>query len=72
MAKHVYSYDIDNADPNTVQATMTALFAGPNSRAAQNSSTSALEQRQQNNAQTQTQSTTGFGTSTGGGTSGLR
>jgi type II secretory pathway component GspD/PulD (secretin) len=70
MVKHVYSYDIDNADPTTVQSTMTALFAGQNTRAPQNTTTSALAQRQQNNAQTQTQSTTGFGGS-GGGTTAL-
>jgi type II secretory pathway component GspD/PulD (secretin) len=67
----VFVYDIDSADPITVQQTMTALFAGPNTRAPQTTTTSALSQRENSAAQQQTQpSTSGFGS--GSGTSSLR
>jgi general secretion pathway protein D len=73
--QNVYSFPIDNADPVTVQAAMTAIFSGPNTKAPTSSSqnASALATRVQNNAQQQTSSssTTGFGTSAGGGTSAL-
>jgi type II secretory pathway component GspD/PulD (secretin) len=71
QVQHVYSYDINTADPTTVNAAMTALFAGQNHQnASGNQNQSALLQRQQNNAQQTTQSTTGFGTSGGGGMGG--
>ena len=74
MKQNVYSYDINSADPVTVQAALTALFSGPTTKpqtTTQNSS--ALATRVQNNAQQQTSSssTTGFGASGGGGTTGL-
>jgi type II secretory pathway component GspD/PulD (secretin) len=72
MIKHVYSFDIDSADPLTVQATMTALFAGQNTRTPQNNNTSALEQRANTAAQQQQTQTSTFGASGSGGTSGLR
>lgn len=69
--QRVYVFDIDSADPVTVQQTMTALFAGQNTRTPQSTSTSALTQRETSAAQQQTQSTTtGFGVGSGSG--GLR
>ena len=59
--QNVYSFDIDSADPTSVQQLTTALFAGPNQRSQQNSSPSALEQRATSAAQQQTQSTSSFG-----------
>jgi type II secretory pathway component GspD/PulD (secretin) len=76
QVQHVYSYDINSADPVTVQAALTALFSGPNTKAPTSSTqnASALAEREQNNAQQQTSSsaTSGFGGSgSGGGTTGL-
>jgi len=74
MMQHVFAYKLNNADPVTAQAAMTALFAGQNTKAPTTTqNASALATRVQNNAQQQTSSssTTGFGTSGGGGTTGL-
>jgi type II secretory pathway component GspD/PulD (secretin) len=74
MVQHVYSYDINSADPATVQAALTALFSGPNTKTQTTTqNASALANRVQNNAQQQTSSsaTAGFGNTAGGGTTGL-
>jgi type II secretory pathway component GspD/PulD (secretin) len=73
MMQHVFAYKLNNADPVTAQAAMTALFQGANTKAPTTTQNeSALAQRQQNNAQQQTSSssTSGFGSSAGGGTMG--
>lgn len=63
--QHVIAFQLKNADPQTVQAAMTALFSGPNTKTPTTTSTSALVQRQTTAAQQQTTSTsTGLG---GGG-----
>jgi type II secretory pathway component GspD/PulD (secretin) len=76
MVKHVYIYDIGDADPVTLQAGLTTMFSGPNTKTQTSTQNeSALSQRQQSTAQQQTttSSTTGFGTTGGGGgTTGLR
>ena len=69
--QHVFAYDIDSADPASVQETMTTLFAGTQSR-TQQTTTTALSARANanNNSQAATTSTTsGFGTT---GSSALR
>ena len=73
MIQHVIAIKLNNADPVTAQAALTALFAGQNTKTATSTQNeSALAQRQQSAAQSQTTSSTtsGFGTSTGGGTMG--
>jgi len=68
--QHVFAYDIDSADPASVQETMTTLFAGTQSR-TQTTTTTALSARQNanNNSQSSTtSSSSGFGTT---GSSGL-
>jgi general secretion pathway protein D len=75
MVKHVYVYDIGDADPVTLQAGLTTMFSGPNTHTQTSTQNeSALAQRQLSTAQQQTSSssTTGFGTSSGGGTMGSR
>jgi type II secretory pathway component GspD/PulD (secretin) len=69
QVQHVHAYDLSTADPVTVQAALTALFSGPNTKASTTSqNASALAQRQQNNAQQQqATTTTGFGTMGSGG-----
>jgi type II secretory pathway component GspD/PulD (secretin) len=69
QVQHVYSYELSTADPVTVQAALTALFQGPNSKAPTTTqNASALATRVQNSAQQQpTPTTSGFGTSGGGG-----
>jgi len=70
--QHVFAYDIDSADPASVQETMTTIFGGTQSR-TQTTTTTALSARTtaNNNSQSSTTSTTsGFGTS--GSSSGLR
>jgi type II secretory pathway component GspD/PulD (secretin) len=74
MMQHVFAYKLNNADPVTAQAAMTALFQGPNTKAPTTTqNASALATREQNNAQQQTSSSTtsGLGSSGGGGTTGL-
>jgi hypothetical protein len=74
--QHVHAIVLNNADPVTVQAAMTALFAGANTKASTTTqNTSALQSRETSAAQSQTttsSSTSGFGSSTGGGTMGSR
>jgi type II secretory pathway component GspD/PulD (secretin) len=68
--KGVYTYDLNAADPITVQNALTALFAGSSYKAQSSTSTAdPLTSRAQGNAQQQSSSstTTGFG-STGAGT----
>jgi type II secretory pathway component GspD/PulD (secretin) len=76
MVQHVHAIVLNNADPVTVQAAMTALFAGANTKASTTTqNTSALQSRETSAAQSQTttsSSTSGFGSSTGGGTMGSR
>lgn len=69
QVQHVYSYQLSTADPVTVQAALTQLFQGQNSKTSSSTqTTSALATRAQNSAQQQTTPTTsGFGTSGGGG-----
>jgi type II secretory pathway component GspD/PulD (secretin) len=67
--QHVYALAIESADPSSVQETMTALFAGSQSK-SQTSTTSALQARMtaNNNSQSSTTSTTsGFGSSSSSG-----
>jgi type II secretory pathway component GspD/PulD (secretin) len=75
MMQHVIAVKLNNADPVTVQAAMTALFSGQNTKAPTTTqNASPLATREQNNAQQQTSSsssTSGFGSSAGGGTTGL-
>jgi type II secretory pathway component GspD/PulD (secretin) len=72
QVQHVHAYDLSTADPVTVQAALTALFSGPNTKASTSTqNASALAQRQQNNAQQQqATTTTGFGTMGSGGSGG--
>jgi type II secretory pathway component GspD/PulD (secretin) len=76
MMQHVFAYKLNNADPVTAQAAMTALFQGANTKAPTTTqNASPLATREQNNAQQQTSSsssTSGLGSSAGGGTTGLR
>ena len=70
MVQHVHSYYLNNADPVSLQAALTALFSGPNTKAStQSENTSPLQQRANSAAQQSQSSTTGFGTS-GTGTMG--
>jgi type II secretory pathway component GspD/PulD (secretin) len=68
QVQHVHAWQLSTADPITVQAALTQLFAGQNSKAPSSTqNTSALMQRQQNAAQQQTTpSTSGFGTAASG------
>ncbi len=74
MMQHVHAYVLNNADPVTAQAAMTALFAGQTTKPTTTQNASPLQTREQNNAQQQTtsSSTSGFGASGGGGTMGSR
>ncbi|MGP8200198.1 MAG: secretin N-terminal domain-containing protein [Limisphaerales bacterium] len=68
QVQHVHAYELRTADPVTVQAALTALFAGQNSKAPATTTTSALAQRVTTTAQQQTtQTTSGLGNSGSGG-----
>jgi type II secretory pathway component GspD/PulD (secretin) len=67
QTQHLFSIDLNTADPVTVQAALTALFSGPNKTPTTTQNSSALAQRQQNAAQQQTTQTTGFGSMGSGG-----
>jgi type II secretory pathway component GspD/PulD (secretin) len=68
QVQHVFSYDLSTADPVTVQAALTALFAGQNHPQTSTQNPSALQSRVTSSAQSQTATpTTGFGTSGSGG-----
>jgi len=70
--QHVYAFELKNADPATVQATMTALFSGPNTKAQTSTqNTSALQQRATTAAQQQTSSASSGLGSSGSGTTGV-
>jgi type II secretory pathway component GspD/PulD (secretin) len=72
MVQKVHAFYLSNADPVTLQAAMTALFAGPNTKTSTSSTTAdPLTQRVQSAAQqTTTSPTSGFGSSGGGGATG--
>jgi type II secretory pathway component GspD/PulD (secretin) len=73
MMQHVHAFYLNNADPVTAQAAMTALFAGQTTKPTTTQNASALQTRETSAAQSQTttSSTSGFGASGAGGTTGL-
>jgi general secretion pathway protein D len=75
--QHVYAFSLDNADPNSVQLTMSTLFGGSTSKSS-TTTTTALSARETANANSQSSTTSSssssFGSSSSGsgGTTGLR
>ena len=76
QVQHVYSYELNTADPVTVQAALSALFSGEHQQPSSSQNQSPLQARETGTAQSQSSassSTSGFGSGGGGGgTTGLR
>lgn len=72
----VYVYSLQNADPTDVQSVLQSLFESQNSRNGRttqnnNQQNNALSQRQNNSARNQGTTTSGFGSTSGLGNTGL-